>query len=422
MSIAHDWTTDEKTAFAIVLLAGLVIRLGLFTHSGYLTDTQIFEGWAARGATYGIFSMYDQTLPGPLPDYPPLLLYLYSLVGLSVRAVQGSFEHTVVFAAAMKTPGIIADVITLCVLTLVGRQLHSRTKGITAGAIFFLLPASWLDSTIWGQYDAIYSLILLIAFFCAGARRPIIAGCCAGLAVTAKFQVVAFLPFLLLIAASAGWRDVWRGVMAFAITIAVVFVPFLATGHGHEIVSAYGHAVGAYSVLSIDAFNVWRVMFGSDARRISDLIHAGGISYRMWGFLIYLAAAVVVMGIMWRRLAGLAQSERIHAALNAGAIAAFLFFLFPTEIHERYLFAFLPLASIWATRRLAEISLYCLVSVLIAINIAMVLPIAALEPVYAGIPYLDRVLSGLLILTALIVTLMMLKGMAESRTLHTPRR
>jgi Gpi18-like mannosyltransferase len=420
--VHQKWTRDELTGFAAVLITGLVIRAALFTHSGLLTDTQIFEGWSARGAIFGVFSIYDRTLPGPRPDYPPLLLYVYSLVGFVVRELQGSFEHTKIFAAAIKAPAILADIGTLGALATFGRRLVSRQNGIIAGALFFLLPASWLDSTIWGQYDAVYSLLILISFFFAGERRPILAGCFAGLAITAKFQVIAFLPFLLLVAASAGWKDVWRGIAAFSMTIVVVLLPFIVTGHGGDVADAYGHAVGAYSVLSVDAFNIWRLIFGAESRRLSDLGHVAGISYRTWGFIAYFLALTAVMSVAWPRLQNATGTMRTKAALTVASIAAFLFFLFPTEIHERYLFAFVPLAAIWATEKRASLGIYILTSIVIALNIASVLPIASMRPLYEATPFLDRTLSGLLIALAIMATLMMLVDMPVPRIPHTLRR
>ncbi|HEX6574706.1 MAG TPA: glycosyltransferase 87 family protein [Gemmatimonadaceae bacterium] len=401
-------TTHDSYGLAVVLLVGLAVRFGLFTHSGYVTDTQIFEGWAERGGTYGVLSMYNRALPGPLPDYPPLLLYVYSFVGWVVHAIQGSYEHTKTFAAAIKAPGIIADVLTFFALIKAGERLLTRHHGVLAGALFLLLPASWLDSTIWGQYDAIYSLLLFAAFFFIGEKRTALAGVAAGLAFAAKFQVIAFLPFLLLVAASSGWKDVRRGLIAFTIAVIAVFLPFIVSGHTNEVVYAYTHAVGAYGVLSVDAFNIWRIVFGADARNLSDTVEVAGLPYRTWGALFYLVALAVTARAAWVRLRNLEERERTLFVLNTGAVAAFVFFLFPTEIHERYLFAFLPLAALWGSMSRSKIFLYIGISIVIAFNIALVLPIESVRPIYESSGVLDRFLAGILVVLASIAAWLML--------------
>lgn len=394
------WTDDELTTFAVVLAVGLALRIALITHSGFITDSLIFESWAQRGATYGVLRIYDRQLPGAPADYPPLLLYMYTLAGLATRAIQGDFARTTVLAAAMKLPSILAGCGIYLSLVRIGSRILTRRHGLLAGGLYFMMPASWLDSSVWGQLDAIYTLLLLVSLDLAARRRMVLAGITTALAITAKFQVVAFLPFLAVVAISWGWKAFGRSMVAFTATVVAVFLPFIITGRMNDVTYAYTHAVGSYDILSIDAFNIWVLLFGSAASAVSDLDTFAGIAYRSWGIVLFTAALAVILVTAWKRLPRLDETGKVSLALSGAAAVSLAFFLFPTEIHERYLFPFVAFAALWGTRGDRYLILYVALSFLVALNIAYVLPIGASELMYLKLPWLDRVFSLLIILLA----------------------
>jgi hypothetical protein len=57
------------------------------------------------------------------------------------------------------------------------------------------------------------------------------------------------------------------------------------------------------------------------------------------------------------------------------SIVALLFFLLPTEIHERYLFPFLVFAALWATASKLNFTVYAALTVLFGLNLLYALPV-----------------------------------------------
>lgn len=397
----------------MVIVAGLVIRAAVMFHPGHREDLRLFEGWAEKGATHGVLNIYDPALPGIQPDYPPLLLFVYTAAGETAGALQGHFRDSELFVGVIKLPALIADVVIACMLVACGTLVATRYHGIIAAALYFILPASWLDSAVWGQMDPIYAALVLWMFVAAGKGRFVMAGVAAGLAAGSKFQVVAFLPMLAVIAAASGSQALRKGLTSFGLTLAAAFLPFIIVGQFENVLHAYTHAVGAYGVLSVDAFNMWQLFFGESARSISDLHAAGGLSYRTWSLIVFAAGLVVAMAAVWReaRRPGI---SRLDLALRAAAVTSLIFFIFPTEIHDRYLFPFLALAAIWATRGRKEMAAYLVLSVATAFNIAYPLSISVTDQFFRLVPLADRLFALSIVVVGLGSIPMLIKSRRSS--------
>lgn len=381
---------------------GITIRLLLIFHRGNVLDIRLFEEWAAKGATYGPTNLYNPSLPGRIADYPPLLLYVYTLVGKLVLELQNDFHHSQIFVIGIKAPGIIADCLISILILLAGTRVATRKRAALAAGIFFLLPGSWLDSAVWGQSDAIYSGFVFAAFMAVAARRGVTAGIAAGLAVSAKFQTLAYLPALVITAAALDWRLLVRAAIAFAGTIVLVFLPFVAAGAADSVIKAYTHILGAYRATSVNAFNFWWLRFGPDSARISDDTVVNGASYRTWGLGFLGLALLGLLTLVWLKLRNQTRSQTVDYSLQVAAITALLFFVVPTEIHERYLYPYLILAALWATKGRLEMSLYLVISTAVALNIAFPLHISLTNWMFASFPGAGRALSFAIIISGVL--------------------
>ena len=96
--------------------------------------------------------------------------------------------------------------------------------------------------------------------------------------------------------------------------------------------------------MGIGAYNLWEILPGIPALSDEDFAF-GRVTYRSAGLLLFAAATLLVL---WRLKEALLfpRSERQHllGVLLAGALTTSAMFLFCTEMHERYQFAFVLLA------------------------------------------------------------------------------
>ena len=396
-----------RDAFPLFAIA-LAIRIALIFHPGHVQDFQIFSSWAEKGAEYGVVEMYDPRVPGHMTDYPPVMLYLYTGVGHLIGAIQGDQARTMFSTAMVKLPGILGDFALAAVMILIGRRTIGRRRGVIAATLYLLLPASWLDSAVWGQVDSVVTLLVLVAFVALAMKRPWIAGSAAGLAVCTKYQALAFLPLLAAIALVIDWRLLTKAVVATVGAATAVLMPFIIAGNFSQVAAAYSRAVGAYSVLSANAFNLWRIGFGDAASSIPDTQDFAGLSYRNWGFVMFASALTIVIVLTSRMLASARDDDtlRLRIVLASAAVLSLAFFMFPTQIHERYLFPFLALGAFFATRGWIEMLTYLTISAGIALNIAYRLSISAAELLYRAVPGAERLIAIALLASGVVASVM----------------
>ena len=82
-----------------------------------------------------------------------------------------------------------------------------------------------------------------------------------------------------------------------------------------------------YALTSLFAFNFWSLvgMWQSDATTLLSL------SYRAWGIILYLISTVSIVSYYLLK-------KQKNVGYLIGAMFLFAFFLFPTRVHERYIF------------------------------------------------------------------------------------
>jgi Gpi18-like mannosyltransferase len=325
--------------FAAALTAAILIRIALWPTAGLVGDLDQFVVWVHGIATAPLGRAYDQNL-----SFPPVMVYIWG----AIAAVEPAFRTVTTSAdpavrAIMKAPASLAD---LALGAVVAWHLRSTPRWALAGAMLILLhPAVIYVSAWWGQYESIYVLFGALAFVAAVRGHSLWAAAALGLALMTKPQALPFLvPFAAWFLARDGWRGAVRAAVVSAAIVALLWLPFVASGG----LQGYARNVGQYqgdifAILSLRAWNMWWLVqellaggsFASDQSAI-----VGPITLRHVGYLLALIGEVVVFLFVFR-----ARSPR---ALALGlATASLVAFCLLTSMHERYAFAvlgFLPLA------------------------------------------------------------------------------
>ena len=392
-----------------LLGAGLVLRLALafvvFPNAGYAGDLGQFWQWARSLAAGGPGTFYASV---PSANYPPAYLYVLWPLG------------AIGDPALLKLPAILADLGIAALLYIIGTRWRDARTGLVAAALFLFLPVSWYDSALWGQVDAVGTVVVLAALLLLIDGWSEAALATAVLAVLVKPQYAIGLGIVLpvlvrrhlfrpgsgpvtalgprmagLDAALGGLlreqgprRLATSAVLAALVTI-VVLLPFdiavyapasLADvpviGHIAGLGGLFGRLGSEFSVLTANAFNPWALVGdpslaqvvggGSGAWLADSLPVLGGIPAVTVGAAMLAAVGLLVAG-------GLLVRDGPTPILLGFTILALAFFVLPTRVHERYLFPFFAAGALLAAPGVLRIAGLAMVAVLNTVNLHAVL-------------------------------------------------
>ncbi len=392
-------------AFAAVLLAGIAMRAWLVadTTLGHMPDLNIFTRWIARLQELGLAGFYAAE---GFCDYPPLSVLLFAGLGHLATLLPGGVESAPLLRILLKSATCLADLAIAVMLFVEARRLFAPASGervgirrlalpaaTAAAALFFLNPVVLYDSAYWGQVDTIYAACVLLALIMVGRGRWLWCGAAAAAGLLLKFQTMAFVPLLVFEVYRRGrWRAVGGMGLAAIATAAVVLAPFAWTGTLDDVMTrSYVHVVGQYNDMSKSAYNLWYVV-GSP--RSADTAVPGPIlRAATGGELVMPESQAWMLAFNWRRISLILFALAVAAILSlyslrpthagrygAAGLLGLAFFLFPTEMHERYAVHALPMLALWAVSGAWKERTYMLLSAMLLLNIAAIQPAANVSP------------------------------------------
>jgi hypothetical protein len=419
--------------FLAVLGSAMLLRFALayvaYPGQGYATDLNLFARWASVLAADGPSSFYQSSGA----NYPPGYMYVLWLLG-----TLGSWLGPVLGMSAgettlqlLKLPPILADAAIGILLYRAGGSWFGRTAGLVAAALYLFLPVSWYDSALWGQVDAVGSLLMLAALIALadGWSEPSLALAVGGVLVKPQDAIclVVVLPVLLrrhLLRIGSGPRPplgarltrlderlrgplTRQGPLRLLSTLAVgaiaavaPLLPFdierfaspdlqgnLLVGHVAGLLSLFGSVTDQFSVLTANAFNAWSLVgptplttaagSGRGTWTPDSMTILAGISAAQLGTALLVMVGLTVAG-------GLLLRDDRTTVLLAFAVVAFAFYAVPTRVHERYLFALWPAGALLACRFGAGVVGYVATALLNTVNLHVVLGSAQLIGGFPG--------------------------------------
>lgn len=338
---------------------------------GHWGDLGTNQGWARTATFQGITTSYTHPLAGGTPNYPPLTLMIFAAVGHVFRLIiSPDFDaatHT--FRIFLRLPGIGADLITALLLAALIWKTSSRRAALLAVVIYLVQPAILHDTVIWGQTDSLHTLLLIVSLTALFFRQWLIAGAAFALALLCKVQAIVFLPIFLLFLRDR--RSIAHVTLGFLLASYFVVLPFAQDHSIYEVTRVYTHSVGYYSLLSMNAYNLWWVLFGESAMKMLDTnMLIGSLSYRWVAFWLLGLTVCVILWLLRRPLSHPPDSSGfLRACSLAASLIVAAFFLLNTEMHERYLFPFVALGLPFAFSGLVPAALYGGVSLLFFLNL-----------------------------------------------------
>lgn len=347
---------------------------------GHASDLGFFIDWSRGLATHGLRGFYERE---NFCDYPPLMLLIFQAAGGLTPVFGGSLASDDDLQRAVKIPACIADAVIAVLLYVEARKRIGRHAGLPAAALYLLNPVAIYNSAYWGQVDSVYTALLLAALVLVGRTRWILAGILAAAALGTKFQSIAILPLLIFEAYRlGGWRAIGQKLVGVAVGALLILTPFMLQDvSGQALRRSYVNVIGQYHELSKSAYNLWYL---TPAHALADTappeafvrIASNGASqvdvnssrllslrWRTISLTIFSIAVAVVLAIYSLRAGPIAR-------FGAAGMLAFAFYLFPTEMHERYAFPAIAFFALWAVADRWNERLFFLLSAGLLLNTA----------------------------------------------------
>jgi hypothetical protein len=320
-----------------------------------------FLGWARATGGTSPWEVYAAAARGLAPvdcDYPAVVPYFLTLVE-GARLAFSAAEGGPLAVALVKAPSLLAwaGAVVLCARLLA--PVFGEVEGRRAALLVALCAPLFVNAAVWGQFDGLVAVLILIAVALLLAGRASAAGAVFGVALSTKMLVVAVLP------AAAAWtlrrlgaRSLLRALAAGAIAVGLLSAPYVLAGRGRDLSRAYTQAVDYYARRTMEAYNLWYLLDRAESRwgslppaevRRDDRPALGPLTHRDLGLGAFAAYIAFACATVWRR------PEREALALGT-AMSLFAFFMLPTQIHGRYLTAAVPvLAAVAARSRAARV-------------------------------------------------------------------
>lgn len=312
---------------AHVLIIGLlIIGFLLRTASALIIDGQPFDistfrGWA-NTASSNLLKVYQNKSS---VDYPPLYIYVLYIIGkLSKVSILGNY-----YVLLLKMPSIITDILSGYLIYKISKTRVSKEIGIILAAAYIFNPAVIINSTIWGQVDSFFTLIIMLALFFLSEDKIIFSTIFFILAVLMKPQGMIFLPILLF--AYIKGRDIkiiLKSVITGIITGLIVIIPFSMSQGIMWIFKLYISEASEYQYASDNAFNFYSLIGANHTNYFSTLFI---FDYHTWG-MIAIVLVTILSGYIY------IKGEGKSAIFLATLVEVVGVFNFSVGMHERYMF------------------------------------------------------------------------------------
>ncbi|MCM1192518.1 MAG: phospholipid carrier-dependent glycosyltransferase [Butyrivibrio sp.] len=326
---------SEIAAPALLFLLAFFLRLTAagFFH-GFDNDTACFAAWADRMFQVGPLHFYSDAV---FTDYPPGYMYLLYPVG-ALRALFGLEYGSPGHLILLKLPAVFCDLGGGLLLYREAARRLDGLKPLVLTAAYLFNPAVILNSSVWGQVDSVYTLLLILMCLNLLRGRMLPAYVSFGLGILIKPQMLLFAPVLF----TGVLRQVFFGGFSVKkllrclgqgiLSLPAALLPALPFGLGN-VLAQYLDTVSSCPYAAVNAYNFWGMLGLNWVSQDNTFL---GLPYRFYGWAAIGIALILVLFLgLGRRKAG------SHPAANYPLLAALFMasvFVFSVRMHERYLY------------------------------------------------------------------------------------
>lgn len=321
-----------------VFLTELILAAAL---PGHIQDMGLFRAWASFGENHSMSEYYSTDL---YVDYPPVYLMVLYAMGC-MGSLFGVASDSLFYPVLVKLVPMVCDVLFAgLILVLANRHFGIRKAGVLT-LLCALNPATIVNSAVWGQADSFVLLITLGMLFTLYNKQYIQSAGLFALGLLTKPQMIIFAPlfgFTMLSDLAECFSDRQKrrkmllclsGAVSTAVLVALI-VPLPVVGLRFDLLLArYTSGVGLYPYATLNAANLYGLL-GLNWAEISMRYIFFDIAG--WGYFF-----IIVMSVLVGLVSFLAKDRKKIFYLAAFTVSSV--YLFSHMMHERYLYALMPM-------------------------------------------------------------------------------
>ncbi len=324
----------KPSGYSIYILFSIMFLLRILSaglSGGFDNDTACFAAWADRIFQVGAREFYS---PDVFTDYPPGYMYLLYPIG-ALRSLLNIEYYSTTHLILLRLPAILCDLgCGILLYNQARKQLQPKAALIFSG-LYLLNPAIILNSSIWGQVDSVFTLLLMVLCLSLTKGRlfPAFLSFCLGIFI--KPQMLIFAPVLFagildyVFLKNFSWKNLLKNVGWGLLSLFTAIMLILPFGL-QNVLKQYVSTVGSYPYAGVNVWNFWGLLGLNWVSQDNTFL---GLPYRLYGTAAICIAVVLVLVLSLR----LRNENKKYPLL-----AAFLMttvYLFSVRMHERYLYS-----------------------------------------------------------------------------------
>lgn len=346
--------------FKSLLVFTITIRIILLVLPSFKIDMTDWQAWTARLVEVGPAKFYSPTF---FADYFPGYLYFLWVIGSLFNHLTPFNFFNKEFELTLKFITTIFDCLTAFYIFKIVR-IYQKKLAYLATFSYLANPALIFNSSIWGQVDGILTFFLILSTYNLVELRGYVKwSFAAAFSVLIKPQALAILPVTLLyLIKNFKRKSIFLSILILAGLVITASIPFFSADPLLGLFKLFGKTAAGYPYTSLYAFNFWAVVGWWQPDDIKRLL----FSYQNWGMVLYfLFLFIAIFPIIKKRHL---KNGSMYLII---ALSLLIFFLFPTRVHERYLFPFFAffLLAVFILKSLKLFFVYLFLSLIHLINL-----------------------------------------------------
>lgn len=320
--VAQKISSVSKKRLWILLLAAFGLRAFFALQNvGFWFDVNCFKSWADATAYYGLNGMYHS---GMFLDYPPGYMYVLALTNI-LQTVFNLDYYSVIYTFIIKLPAMLADLAGACLIyKMANEKLDDKWALFLAGCYAFG-PGLVFTSSIWGQIDSFYTLLMVLALYCISKDDVAKAAVVYAMALITKPQALLFGPVLLFwVISKKDWKIFFKAVGIGLGCMWLFALPFGQSLSPLWLINLYKNTFNGYRYFTVNGYNLY-MLAGLNWKALDSVPGAESINT----VVIFLCFAFCAFAYFRQK-----DNSRIF---STALVFITVFFSFCTMMHERYM-------------------------------------------------------------------------------------
>ncbi len=315
----------------VIMSGAFFLRLYFALQNYYFkVDINCFTAWSDATTYYGFDDMYHS---GMFLDYPPGYMYVLFFIKL-IRSLLNLPYDSVFTVCLLKLPAIIRDIAGSLFIYKLAKKHFGEAKALLCAAAFAFCPATVYNSSVWGQIDSFYTLLLMLTLCRIYENKTVKAAVLYAVALVTKPQALLFGPVLLFyIVEKKSLKELLKAVGTGLLCVYLLILPFSQSLSPLWIIKLYMQTFGGYQYMTVNGYNLY-MLAGMNWKPLTDYYRAG------------LVNPLVISACFALCAAGYAKIKDNSKIFTSCLVFISVFFSFCTMMHERYLHPAIILALI----------------------------------------------------------------------------